>query len=87
MSLLFDLVKGVEFEYLWFYPFFLELCDIEVIVANDMMESNSQEAIDYILMLSFVADNHEFLSREDEIADPVYDWSNSWQPIRSLYYT
>jgi hypothetical protein len=47
-----------------FYPFLLEFSHIEVIKANDIVEANTQEAIDHIFMLAFVANNGKFLAGE-----------------------
>jgi len=74
-------MEAIKFKDMRFYPFLFELRYAEIIKANNIVKTNPKEAINHILMLTLVTDYHEFLTRKDKVADPVYYWSSSWQPI------
>jgi hypothetical protein len=82
-----DFVDCSELEDVWLDEFFLELADIEAVVADDLEEADPEEPIDDVLLFALFADQQELLLWSNEVGNPVGYWPSAWQPVRSFDYT
>ena len=76
MGAVLDIGKSFKVEGSRFDKIFLQVIHFELIVAFDVEETDSEEAVDDVDFLALLGQDDELFIRGDEVRQDVDDWSD-----------